>query len=223
MGYEANYAGTSFLTPEKLGKFQLGSKIVNFVADRTQPDGLATAGYDDDGAPTMEWDLVKDGIFVDYQITRDQAAWINRDRSYATSYADSWASVPFQRMPNVSLRPGKEKLAVEELIAGTKKGIMGAGRSSYSIDQQRYNFQFSAQLFWEIRDGKVVGLIEDAAYQAITPEFWNSCDAIASEGYELGGSFNDGKGEPGQSNAVSHGCTPARFRNINILNTARKV
>ncbi|HXI14612.1 MAG TPA: TldD/PmbA family protein [Thermoanaerobaculia bacterium] len=223
LGYEANYAGTSFLTPEKLGKFQLGSRIVNFVADRTQRDGLATAGYDDDGVPTTEWDLVKDGIFVDYQITREQAAWIKRDRSYATSYADSWASVPFQRMPNVSLRPGKEKLALEELIAGTKKGLMAAGRSSYSIDQQRYNFQFSAQLFWEIRDGKVVGLIEDAAYQAITPEFWNSCDAIASEGYELGGSFNDGKGEPGQSNAVSHGCTPTRFRNINILNTARKV
>ncbi|HUO84540.1 MAG TPA: metallopeptidase TldD-related protein, partial [Thermoanaerobaculia bacterium] len=118
--------------------------------------------------------------------------------------------------------PGKEKLTLDELIADTKRGILGEGRSAYSIDQQRYNFQFSAQLFWEIADGKIVGLIEDAAYQAITPEFWNACDAICSEGYSLGGSFFDGKGEPGQVNAVSHGCTPARFSNINIINTARK-
>ena len=223
LGYEANYAGTSFLTTDKLGKFRFGSPIVNFVADRTQKDGLATCGYDDDGALTTEWDLVKDGVFVDYQTTRDQAAWIGRDRTYACSYADSWGSVPFQRMPNVSLRPGKEKLTLDELIADTRQGLLAHGRSSYSIDQQRYNFQFSAQLFQEIKDGKIVGMIEDAAYQAITPEFWNSCDRICSEGYQLGGSFFDGKGEPGQINAVSHGCTPARFRQVNILNTARKV
>jgi len=223
LGYEANYAGTSFLTTDKLGKFRFGSDIVNFVADRTQPGALSTCGYDDDGVPATEWDLVKGGLFVDYQTTRDQAAWIGRDRSYGCSYGDSWGSVAFQRMPNVSLRPGKTPLKLGELIAGTRRGIMGAGRSSYSIDQQRYNFQFSAQLFWEIENGKVKGLIEDCAYQAITPEFWNSCDAICSEGYELGGSFSDGKGEPGQSNAVSHGCAPARFRNVNILNTARNV
>src|SRR5687767_14667722 len=223
LGLEANYAGTSFLTVDKLGKFRFGSPIVNFVADRTQPDGLATCGYDDDGAPTTTWDLVKDGIFVDYQTTRDQAAWIGRNRSYACSYADSWASVPFQRMPNVSLRPGASRLTLHELIADTKSGLLAEGRSSYSIDQQRYNFQFSAQVFQEIKDGKIVGLIEDAAYQAITPEFWNSCDRICSEGYQLGGSFFDGKGEPGQINAVSHGCAAARFRNVNILNTARKV
>ena len=223
MGYEANFAGTSFLTTDKLGKFKFGSDIVNFVADRTQPAGLATCGYDDDGVPTHDWDLVRNGVFVDYQTTRDQAAWIGQKVSHGCSYADSWGSVPFQRMPNVSLRPGKEKLALEELIADTKRGILGEGRSSYSIDQQRYNFQFSAQLFWEIRDGKIAGLIEDAAYQAITPEFWNSCDRICSDGYTLGGSFYDGKGEPGQVNAVSHGCAPARFRNVNIINTARTV
>ncbi|HVT43365.1 MAG TPA: TldD/PmbA family protein [Thermoanaerobaculia bacterium] len=223
LGYEANYAGTSFLTTDKLGKFQFGSKIVNFFADRTQPMGLATCGYDDDGVPTTEWDIVRDGVFVDYQTTREQAAWIGQKESHACSYGDSWSSVPFQRMPNLSLRPGKEKLTLEELIADTKRGILGEGRSSYSIDQQRYNFQFSAQLFWEIADGKIVGLIEDAAYQAITPEFWNACDAICSEGYTLGGSFFDGKGEPGQINAVSHGCTPARFRNINVINTKRTV
>lgn len=222
MGLEANYAGTSFLTPEKLGKFRFGSDIVNFVADRTQPNGLATTGYDDDGVPAKQWHIVKDGIFVDYQTTREQAGWIGRDESYGCSYASSWGSVPFQRMPNLSLERGKTPLTPEEIIAGTKKGLMAEGRASYSIDQQRYNFQFSAQLFWEIRDGKIVGLVEDAAYQAITPEFWGSCDAIASTDYQLGGSFNDGKGEPGQSNAVSHGCATTRFRNINILNTARK-
>ncbi|HUP49069.1 MAG TPA: TldD/PmbA family protein [Thermoanaerobaculia bacterium] len=223
MGYEANFAGTSFLTPDKLGKFKFGSDIVNFFADRTQPMALATLGYDDDGVPTHEWDIVRKGIFVDYQTTREQAAWIGKESSHACSHADSWGSVPFQRMPNLSLRPGEEKLTLEELIAGTKRGILGEGRSSYSIDQQRYNFQFSAQLFWEIRDGRIAGLIEDAAYQAITPEFWGSCDRICSDGYALGGSFYDGKGEPGQANAVSHGCAPARFRNVNIINTARSM
>jgi TldD protein len=223
LGYEANYAGTSFLTVDKLGKFKFGADIVNFFADRTQPLALATAGYDDDGVPTSEWDIVRNGVFVDYQTTREQAAWIGQNASHGCSYAQSWGDVPFQRMPNLSLRPGKEKLTLQELIADTKRGLLADGRSSYSIDQQRYNFQFSAQLFHEIRDGKIVGLVEDAAYQAITPQFWNSCDRICSDGYALGGSFSDGKGEPGQSNAVSHGCAAARFRNVNILNIARKV
>ena len=219
LGYEANYAGTSFLTTDKLGKLRFGSPIVNFVADRTQRSALATCGYDDDGAPATEWELIKDGLFIDYQTTREQAAWIGRDRSYGCSYADSWSSVPFQRMPNVSLRSGRDKLALEELIADTKEGIFIEGNSSYSIDQQRYNFQFSGELFWEIKDGRVTGLLEDVAYQAITTDFWNACDRICSEGYALGGSFSDGKGEPGQINAVSHGCAPARFRSINVLNT----
>jgi TldD protein len=223
LGYEANYAGTSFLTTDKLGKLRFGSPIVNFVADRTQKDALATVGYDDDGVPASEWHLVKDGVFVDYQTTREQAAWIGQDRSHGCCYADSWSSVPFQRMPNVSLQAGREKLTLEELIADTKQGIFIEGNSSYSIDQQRYNFQFSGELFWEIREGKIAGMLEDVAYQAITTDFWGSCDRICSEGYALGGSFGDGKGEPGQSNAVSHGCAPARFRQVNVLNTARSV
>lgn len=223
VGHEANYAGTSFLTPDKLGTFRFGSEVVNFFADRTQPGGLATCGYDDEGVPTREWDIVRDGIFVGYQTTREQAGWIGQKESMGTSYADSWSSVQFQRMPNLSLRPGETRLKLEELIADTRKGLIAEGRASYSIDQQRYNFQFSAQVFREVRDGKITGMVEDAAYQAVTPEFWKACDAVCSEGYELGGSFFDGKGEPGQINAVSHGCTPARFRNINVLNTARSV
>lgn len=223
LGMEANYAGTSFLTPDKLGTFRFGSPLVNFVADKTQPGGLATCGYDDDGVPTKEWHLVKEGIFVDYQTTRDQAHWIGRKESYACSYAQSWADVPFQRMPNVSLSPGPEPLSLAQLISDTEDGIFIKGRGSYSIDHQRYNFQFGGQTFYEIRNGRITGMLKDVAYQARTPDFWNSCDAICSkEEYTLGGSFNDGKGEPGQSNAVSHGCTPARFRNINILNTGTR-
>ncbi len=224
LGYEANYAGTSFLTTDKLGKLKFGSDIVNFVADKTQKDGLATCGYDDDGVKTKEWHLIKDGVFVDYQTIREQAHLIGQKESSGCCYADSWSSIPFQRMPNVSLEPGKKKLSLDDLIADTEDAIMVKGRGSYSIDHQRYNFQFGGQTYWEIKKGKVVGMLRDVAYQAKTPEFWNACDAICSkEEYYLGGSFNDGKGEPGQSNAVSHGCTPARFRQINILNTGRKV
>jgi TldD protein len=224
LGYEANYAGTSFLTTEKMGTFKFGSDIVNFVADKNQAEGLATCGYDDEGVKTKQWHLVKDGIFVDYQTIREQAHLIGRTESSGCCHADDWASIPFQRMPNVSLVPGTSKLSLNDLIAGTDKAIMVKGRGSYSIDHQRYNFQFGGQTYWEISGGKVVGMLRDVAYQAKTPEFWNSCDAICSEEeYYLGGSFNDGKGQPGQSNAVSHGCTPARFRNVNILNTGRKV
>lgn len=224
LGMEANYAGTSFLTLDKLGKFKFGSNIVNFVADKTQKNGLATCGYDDDGAQTTKWHLVKDGVFVDYQTTRDQAHIIGRKESHGCSYAQSWADVPFQRMPNVSLEPGKKSLTLNQLIADTEDAILVKGRGSYSIDHQRYNFQFGGQTYYEIKNGKITGMLKDVAYQARTPDFWNSCDAICSEDdYYLGGSFNDGKGEPGQSNAVSHGCCPARFRNIHILNTGRKI
>lgn len=224
LGYEANYAGTSFLTLDKLGSLKLASDIVTFVADKTQAGGLATCGYDDDGVKTKEWLLVKDGMFVDYQTIREQAHILKQTSSYGCCYADSWSSIPFQRMPNVSLRPGKKTLLLADLIADTEDAIMVKGRGSYSIDHQRYNFQFGGQTYWEIKNGKVTGMLRDVAYQAKTPEFWNSCDAICSqEEYYLGGSFNDGKGEPGQSNAVSHGCCPSRFRQINILNTGRKV
>lgn len=223
MGMEANYAGTSFLTLDKLGNFRFGSDPVNFVADKTQPNGLATCGYDDDGVVTKEWHLVRNGVFVDYQTTREQAHILGHKESHGCSYAQSWADVPFQRMPNVSLSPGEKPLTLAQLIADTEDAILVKGRGSYSIDHQRYNFQFGGQTYYEIKNGRITGMLKDVAYQARTPDFWNSCDAICSkEEYSLGGSFNDGKGEPGQSNAVSHGCCPARFRKINILNTGRR-
>ena len=222
LGYEANYAGTSFLTPDKLGKFQYGSKWVNMVADRTQPHGLATVAYDDDGAPAERWDLVKEGIFVDYQTTREQAGLVKGVGPHACAHADSWSSTVFQRMPNVSLDPRDSKLTQDELMADIEKGILIEGRGSFSIDQQRYNFQFGGQLFWEIKNGKKTRMLRDVAYQSRTPEFWNACDGVAGrDEYLLGGSFNDGKGEPPQSNAVSHGCPPTRFRSINVINTGR--
>lgn len=222
IGMEANYAGTSFLTPDKRGSFKFGSDIVNLIADKTQGKGLATCGFDDEGVPTKQWHLIRNGVFVDYQTTREQAHLLGHKESYGCSYAQSWADVPFQRMPNVSLEPGKKPLSLSQLIADTENAILIKGRGSYSIDHQRYNFQFGGQAYYEIKNGKIAGMLKDVAYQARTPDFWNSCDAICSaEEYILGGSFNDGKGEPGQSNAVSHGCSPARFRNINILNTGK--
>ncbi len=224
MGMEANYAGTSFLTTDKMGKFQLASSIVNFNGEKTAKGSLASCGYDDDGVKTMEWPIVKDGVFVDYQTTREQAAWIGHKRSYGTCYAQSWKDVPFQRMPNINLLPGKAPLSYDALIGSTDAGILIKGRGSYSIDHQRKNFQFGGQTYYEIKGGKIVGMLRDVAYQSKTPDFWNSCDAICSEEeYYVGGSFYDGKGEPGQVNAVSHGCCPSRFRQINVLNTGRKV
>lgn len=222
LGWEADYAGTSFLTSEKLGKFQVGSKFVNFVADRTQPHGLATVGYDDEGVPAQRWHLIKEGIFVDWQTTRELAALIGRNLSYGCCHADSWESVPFARMPNVSLEPSRDRVLLEDLLADVKNGILVYGTGSYSIDQQRYNFQFSGETFWEVKDGKKGAMLRDVAYQSRTPDFWSSCDGVGGEAtYELNGALNDGKGEPGQSNAVSHGCPVARFRGVNVLYTGR--
>jgi TldD protein len=221
--WEANYAGTSFLTRDKIGKLQFGSKIVNFVADRTQRGALATVGYDDEGVPGQEWHLVKDGVFVDWQTTRDLAQASPKKKSYGCLHADSWGSISFPRMPNVSLQPSSANHSLQDLVAGVEKGILIYGDGSYSIDQQRYNFQFGGQTFWEINNGKVGGMLRDVAYQSRTTDFWNSLDGLGGQAtYELGGSFNDGKGEPGQSNAVSHGCPVARFRQVNVLNTAAK-
>jgi len=197
---------------------------VSVVADRTQPEGLATCGYDDDGVKTTAWHLIKGGIFVDYQTTRDQAAFIGQKASHGSSYSQSWKDVPFQRMPNVNLVPGSKPLSEAQLIADTDDAILIKGNGSYSIDHQRYNFQFGGQVFYEVKKGKVVGMLRDVAYQARTPDFWSSCDAICDHSaYYVGGSMEDGKGEPTQSNAVSHGCATARFRKINVINTARQV
>ncbi|HKZ80403.1 MAG TPA: TldD/PmbA family protein [Pyrinomonadaceae bacterium] len=221
--WEADYAGTSFLTQDKIGKLQFASKIMNFVADRTQPAGLATVGYDDEGVPGQRWHLIKDGLFIDWQTTRDLAAMTGQKKSYGCNHSDSWGSISFPRMPNVSLQPGSNNTSLDDLLGGVEKGILIYGDGSYSIDQQRYNFQFGGQVFWEIKNGKRGEMLRDVAYQSRTTDFWNSCDGLGGQGsYELGGSFNDGKGEPGQSNAVSHGCPVARFRQVNVLNTARR-
>lgn len=226
LGYEANFAGTSFLTLDKWksGNFSYGSKIVNIKADKTQAGSLGAVGYDDEGVGTKEWDIIKDGILVNYQAIRDQAHIIGLKESQGCCYAQSWRDVQFQRMANISLRPGKTPLTPNELIKNVEKGIYIIGNSSYSIDQQRYNFQFSGQLFYEIRNGKITGMLKDVAYQANTREFWNSCSAICDDrDYRLGGSFFDGKGQPEQSNAVSHGSSTTRFNGINVINTARKI
>lgn len=226
LGYEANFAGTSFATLDKWrsGDFQYGSDIVNFFADKNQKDALATVGWDDDGVKTKQWDLVKDGILVNYQATRDQVHIIDQDESHGSSYADSWSSVPFQRMPNVSLKPGAEDKSVQNLISNTENGILIKGRGSYSIDQQRYNFQFGGQLYYEIKNGQITEMLRDVAYQSNTQEFWNSCVELGGEStYELGGTFFDGKGQPSQVSAVSHGCPTTRFENVNVINTGRRI
>ena len=222
LGYEANLAGTSFLTTDKLGKFEFGSKIVNLVADKTQDRAIATCGYDDDGVKTTRWPLIKEGTVVDYQTTRDQAHLIGRKASHGCSYADNWASIPFQRMPNVSLEPGEKDLSEQDLISATDDGVYVKGDASYSIDQQRYNFQFSGQTFWEVKGGKITTQLRDLAYQSNTPEFWKSCDMVGGKStYALGGACSDGKGQPMQINSVSHGAPITRFARVNILNTGR--
>jgi TldD protein len=221
LGYEANYAGTSFLTPDKLGTFRVGADIVNVFGDRTRPESLSTCGYDDDGVKTRQFPIIKDGIFVGFQTIRDQAHLIGQAESMGCCYADSFASVPFQRMPNVWLAPSQGTTTLEDLIAGVDDGILIDGRGSYSIDQQRYNFQFGGDAFFAIKGGKLGPMIADVAYQSRTPDFWGSCDAIGGQPlWENVGLTNDGKGQPGQVNAMSHGCAPARFRRINVLRTS---
>jgi TldD protein len=226
LGYEANFAGTSFLTLDKWksGNFHFGSKLMNIVADKLQTGSLGAVGYDDEGVKCGKWDLVKEGVLTNYQAIRDQAHIIGLKHSQGCCYAQSWADVQFQRMPNVSLQPGKDKLTPDDIIKGVQKGIYIIGDGSFSIDQQRYNFQFGGQTFYEIQDGKIVGMLKDVAYQATNQEFWNSMVAVADErDYRLGGAFNDGKGQPSQSNAVSHGSATARFNGVNVINTARKI
>ncbi len=226
LGYEANYAGTSFATLDKWQskKFKYGSDIVNFVADKTTPGSLGCVGYDDEGVASKRWDIIKDGILVNYQATRDQAAVIGEKESHGCSYADSWSSVQFQRMPNVSLAAGKKPLTPDEMVKDVKKGIYILGRGSFSIDQQRYNFQFGGQLYFEIKNGKITNQLEDVAYQSNTQEFWNACTALCDErDWRMGGSFFDGKGQPSQVSAVSHGSPTTRFNGVNVINTARKI
>ncbi|MQA22446.1 TldD/PmbA family protein [Rugamonas rivuli] len=226
LGYEANYAGTSFATLDKWKSknFKYGSEMVNIVADKTTPGSLGCVGYDDEGVASKRWDLIRNGILVNYQATRDQAAIIGEKESHGCSYADSWSSVQFQRMPNVSLEAGKKPLTPDDMVKDIKKGIYILGRGSYSIDQQRYNFQFGGQLYFEIKNGKITNQLEDVAYQSNTQEFWNACSALCDErDWRMGGSFFDGKGQPSQVSAVSHGSPTTRFNGISVINTARKI
>ncbi|MGW6533011.1 TldD/PmbA family protein [Streptomyces venezuelae] len=221
LGYEAAYAGTSFATFDQLGKLAYGSSLMNVTGDRTTEHGLATIGYDDEGVAGQSWDLVKDGTLVGYQLDRRIAKLTGFQRSNGCAYADSPGHVPVQRMANVSLQPDPGGLPTEDLIAGVDRGIYVVGDRSWSIDMQRYNFQFTQQRAYEIRNGRLVGQLRDVAYQGTTPQFWGSMEKVGGpQTYVLGGAFNCGKAQPGQIAAVSHGCPSALFRNVNILNTS---
>jgi TldD protein len=220
LGYEAAYAGTSFATFDKLGSLKYGSEIMNVTGDRTVEHGLATVGYDDEGVAGQSFDIVRDGILVGYQLDRRMAAANGFGRSNGCAFADSALHIPIQRMANVSLEPAPSKgPTTDELISSTERGIYIIGDKSWSIDMQRYNFQFTGQRFFLIEGGVLRGQLKDVAYQARTTDFWGSMDAIGGTStYVLGGAFNCGKGQPGQIAPVSHGCPAARFKQVNVLN-----
>ena len=220
IGYEANYAGTSFATPDKLGKLKYGTELMNVTGDRITEHGLSTVGWDDEGVAAQQWDLVKNGLLVGYQLDRRIAARVNQERSNGCAFADSPAHVPIQRMPNVSLQSNPTGPKLEEMISSIDDGIYILGDKSWSIDMQRYNFQFTGQQFHRIKNGKIVGQVKDLAYQATTTDFWGSMKVVGGPStYVLGGAFNCGKAQPGQVAAVSHGCPAAIFEKVNILNT----
>jgi TldD protein len=220
LGYEANYAGTSFATPDKLNTLKYGSPHMNITGDRTVKHGLATIGFDDDGVVAQRWHLIREGILVGYQLDRRTARLFGLGRSNGCAFADSPLHAPIQRMANVSLDPAPHGPSTEELIAGVDEGIYVVGDKSWSIDMQRYNFQFTGQRFYRIRGGKLAGQLRDVAYQATTTDFWGSMEAVGGESsWLLGGAFNCGKAQPGQVAAVGHGCSAARFTGVRILNT----
>lgn len=223
LGYEAAYAGTSFATFDRLGTLRYGSELMNVTGDRTAEHGLATIGYDDEGVEAQSWDLVKEGTLVGYQLDRRIARLTGFERSNGCAYADSPAHVPVQRMANVSLRPDPAGMSNEDLIGGVDRGVYVVGDRSWSIDMQRYNFQFTGQRFFRIENGRLTGQLRDVAYQATTTDFWGSMAAVGGpQTYVLGGAFNCGKAQPGQVAAVSHGCPSALFKGVNILNTTQE-
>jgi TldD protein len=223
LGYEANYAGTSFATPDGLGSLQYGSSHMHVTGDRQAEHGLASIGWDDEGVEAQTWDLVRDGVLVGYQLDRHIASATGAPRSNGCAFADSPLSFPIQRMANVSLQPAAHGPTTDELISGIDDGIFIVGDKSWSIDMQRYNFQFTGQRFYRIKSGRIAGQLRDVAYQATTTDFWGSMDAVGGpQTYVLGGAFNCGKGQPGQTAPVSHGCPSARFRGVRILNTVQE-
>jgi TldD protein len=223
LGYEAAYAGTSFATLDKLNSLRYGSPVMHVTGDRTAEHGLASIGYDDEGVAGQSWDLITDGVLTGYQLDRRMALLKDFGRSNGCAFADSPGHMPLQRMANVSLRPAADGPSTAELIAGVEDGIYIAGDKSWSIDMQRYNFQFTGQRFFKIKNGQLDGQLRDVAYQATTTDFWNSVEAVGGpQTYLLGGAFNCGKGQPSQVAPVSHGCPAVLLRGIRILNTAEE-
>ncbi len=217
LGWEADYAGISFATPEKLGNYRYGSEIVNFMGDNTLEEGLATLGFDDDGVPAQKWHIIKDGILKEYGSTRDTALEIGLDYSRGCNRATYYYNQPINRIPNLYLMPGTKPLTPSELIADTEDGVYIQGRGSFSIDQHRLNFQFGGDYFWEIKNGKLHRPLKKVLYKSCNPEFWNSCDAICDERFwRPFGVINCGKGQPPQTARMTHGSAPARFRNIRV-------
>ncbi len=226
LGYEANYAGTSFATYDRLGTLRYGSEVMNVTGDRTVEHGLATIGYDDEGVQTQGWEIVRDGVLTGYQLDRSMGHMkpeLNGGRSNGCAYADSPGHVPIQRMANVSLQPSPDDLSTEDLIGRVEHGLYVVGDKSWSIDMQRFNFQFTGQRFFRIEDGRLAGQVRDVAYQATTTDFWGSMEAVGGrDTWVLGGAFNCGKAQPGQVAAVSHGCPTSLFRGVRILNTTHE-
>ena len=219
LGYEAAYAGTSFATPDRLGSLQYGSEVMQVTGDRTIEHGLATIAIDDEGVEAQRFELIRDGVLVGFQLDRSVAAIAGSGRSNGCAFADSPLHVPIQRMANVSLQPTPDGPSTEDLIGGVRRGLFVEGDNSWSIDMQRYNFQFTGQRFWLIEDGRITGQVRDAAYQATTTDFWGSMEAVGRPStYLLCGAFNCGKAQPGQVAAVSHGAPSALFRSVNVLN-----
>jgi len=220
LGYEANYAGTSFATWDQLGTLKYGSPVMHVTGDRTVEHGLSTIGYDDEGVQAQSWDIIKDGTLVGYQLDRRMAQMQGLGRSNGCAFADSPGHIPIQRMANVSLQPAENGPSTEDLIGQVEDGLYVIGDRSWSIDMQRFNFQFTGQRFFRIRQGKLEGQVRDVAYQSSTTDFWGSMEAVGGpETWVLGGAFNCGKAQPGQVAPVSHGCPSALFRGVRILNT----
>jgi TldD protein len=214
LGMEADYAGTSFLTPDKLGSLTYGSEHVNIVADATEPGGLGTFGYDDEGTLAKKVYLVKEGLFVGYQSSRETAGLIGLKASSGGMRADSPLKLPLIRMTNINLLAGDWR--ADELIADTNDGILMETNHSWSIDDRRVNFQFGTEIGWKIKDGSKDGIVKNPTYTGITPQFWGSCDAISKNDWQMWGTPNCGKGVPGQVMYVGHGCGTARFRNVQV-------
>jgi len=223
LGYEAAYAGTSFATPDKLGSLKYGSGVMHVTGDRTAEHGLASVGYDDEGVAGQSWDLISDGVLTGYQLDRRMAQRCGFGRSNGCAFSDGPDHIPLQRMANVSLQPAHPGPSTDDLISGVADGIYIIGDKSWSIDMQRYNFQFTGQRFFRIKNGKLAGQLRDVAYQATTTDFWGSMEAVGGpQTYVLGGAFNCGKGQPGQVAPVSHGCPAVLLRGIRILNTVEE-